>query len=77
MPQIVQLKGQLVGAIEGKILGECNLVLCRDWNMVELKEDKSSVCGKIILERERLSWGALKLVLDISEPVRSEKSLIP
>jgi hypothetical protein len=44
--------------------------------MVELKEDKSSVCGKIISERERLSWGALKLVLDISETVRSEKSLI-
>jgi len=44
--------------------------------MVELREDKSSVCGKIISERERLSWGALKLVLDIGEPVRSEKSLI-
>jgi hypothetical protein len=35
--------------------------------MVELREDKSSVCGKIISERERLSWGALKLVLDIGE----------
>jgi hypothetical protein len=60
-----------VGAIEGKNLGECSLVLCRDWNMVELREDMSSVCGKIIPERERVSWGTLKLVLDISEPVRS------
>ncbi len=44
-------------------------------NMVEDKEDKSSMCGKLIPNKERFSWDALKLALEIHEPTRSNKSL--
>ncbi len=48
----------------------------RDYtNMVEDKEDKSSMCGKLIPNKERLLWYALKLALEIHEPTRSNKSL--
>jgi hypothetical protein len=46
----------------------------RDYtNMVEDKEDKSSMCGKLIPNKERLLWYALKLALEIHEPTRSNK----
>jgi hypothetical protein len=32
-------------------------------NMVEDKEDKSSMCGKLISNKEKNSWDALKLAL--------------
>jgi hypothetical protein len=41
-------------------------------NMVENKEDKSSMCAKLILF---FSWDALKSALEIHEPTRSNKSL--
>ncbi len=44
-------------------------------NMVENKEDKSSMCGKLIPNKERFSWDALKLALEIHEPTRSNRSL--
>jgi hypothetical protein len=44
-------------------------------NMVEDKEDKSSMYGKLIPNKERLLWDALKLALEIHEPTRSSKSL--
>ncbi len=44
-------------------------------NMVEKKKDKSSMCGKLIPNKERVSWDALKLALEIHEPTRSSKSL--
>jgi hypothetical protein len=44
-------------------------------NMVEDKEDKSSMCGKLIPNKERFSWDALKLALEIHEPTRSNRSL--
>jgi hypothetical protein len=40
-------------------------------NMVEDKEDKSSMCGKLIPNKERFSWDAL----EIHEPIRSNRSL--
>jgi hypothetical protein len=43
-------------------------------NMVEDK-DKSSMCGKLIPNKERFSWDALKLALEIHEPTKSNKSL--
>ncbi len=43
-------------------------------NMVENK-DKSSMCGKLIPNKERFSWDALKLALEIHEPTRSSRSL--
>jgi len=42
-------------------------------NMVENK-DKSSMCGKLIPNKERFSWDALKLALEIHEPTRYNKS---
>jgi hypothetical protein len=44
-------------------------------NMVEDKEDKSLMCGKLIPNKERFLWDALKLALEIYEPTRSNKSL--
>jgi hypothetical protein len=44
-------------------------------NMVEDKEDKSSMCGKLIPNKERFSWDALKSALEIHEPTRSNRSL--
>jgi len=48
----------------------------RDYtNMVEDKEDKSSMCGKLIPNKERFLWDALKLAFEIHDPTRSNKSL--
>jgi hypothetical protein len=45
-------------------------------NMVEDKEDnKSSMCGKLIPNKEKFLWDALKLALKIHEPTRFNKSL--
>jgi hypothetical protein len=44
-------------------------------NIIEDKEDKSSMCGKLIPNKERFSWDSLKLALEIHEPTRSNKSL--
>ncbi len=44
-------------------------------NMVENKENKFSMYGKLIPNKEKLSWDALKLALEIHEPTRSSKSL--
>jgi hypothetical protein len=44
-------------------------------NMFENKEDKFSMYKKLIPNKERLSWDALKLALEIHEPTRSNKSL--
>jgi hypothetical protein len=43
--------------------------------MVEDKEDKSSMCGKLISNKEIFSWDALRLALEIHEPTRSNRSL--
>jgi hypothetical protein len=43
--------------------------------MVEHKEDKSLACGKIISNKKKLSWEALKLTLDVSEPTKSMENL--
>lgn len=48
---------------------------CGYWNMVKHKEDKSSTCGKIISNKFFLSWEALKLTLDVSEPTKSMENL--
>jgi hypothetical protein len=44
-------------------------------NMVEDKENKFSMYGKLIPNKEKLSWDALKLALEIHEPTRSSESL--
>ncbi len=44
-------------------------------NMVEDKEDKFSMCGKLIPNKKRFSWDALKLALEIHEPTRFNRSL--
>jgi hypothetical protein len=44
-------------------------------NMFEDREDKFSMYRKLIPNKERLSWDALKLALEIHEPTRSSKSL--
>jgi hypothetical protein len=44
-------------------------------NMVEHKENKSSMYGKLIPNKKKLLWDALKLALEIHEPTRSSKSL--
>jgi hypothetical protein len=43
--------------------------------MVEDKKDKFSMCGKLIPNKERFSWDALKLALEIHKPTRSNRSL--
>jgi len=43
--------------------------------MVEHKEDKLLACGKIISNKEWLSWKALKLALDVSQPIRSMENV--
>jgi hypothetical protein len=43
--------------------------------MVEHKEDKLLACGKIISNKDWLSWKALKLALDVSEPIRSMENV--
>jgi hypothetical protein len=44
-------------------------------NIIEDKEDKSSMCGKLIPNKERFSWDSLNLALEIHEPTRSNRSL--
>jgi len=50
-------------------------IVCGDLNMVEYKEDKSSMCGRLIPNKEILLWDALNLALEIHEPTRSNRSL--
>jgi hypothetical protein len=43
--------------------------------MAKHKKDKSSTSGKIISNKEILSWEVFKLTLDMSEPARSMENL--
>jgi hypothetical protein len=43
--------------------------------MVEGKKDKSSFCGKLISDKEKLSWEALKFALDLHKPPRIKSNL--
>jgi exonuclease III len=58
-----------------KIPRNYSWIVCGDFNMVEDKEDKSSMCEKLIPYKERLLWDALKLASEIHEPTGSNKSL--
>jgi exonuclease III len=64
-----------VGIVVGKIPRDYNWIVCGDFNMVEDKEDKFSMCGRLIQNKERLLWDALKLALEIHEPTRSNRNL--
>jgi hypothetical protein len=38
----------------------CKWILGRDMNMVELRQDKTSKCGRMITQGERLAFNVLK-----------------
>ncbi len=67
--------GNVWEAIEEKVSRDCFWFLCGDLNMVEGKEDKSSFCGKLISNKERFSWEALKYALDLHEPPRIKNNI--
>ncbi len=46
-----------------------------DFNMVEKVEDKTSKCGKMISNCEKMAWEGLKTLLQVEEPKRSTRSL--
>ncbi len=50
-------------------------LLSYDLDMVERKENKSSFCGKLISDKKRLSWEALKSSLDLHKPPRIKNNL--
>ncbi len=58
-----------------KIPRNCNWILCGDLNMVECHENKSSMCGKLTLEKDKLSLELLKNILEIQELIRIEGGL--
>jgi hypothetical protein len=51
-----------------KIPENYSWIVCGDFNTVE---DKSSIYGKLIPNKERLLWDALKLALEIHEPTKA------
>ncbi len=53
--------------IKEKIQKNCHQIFCKNLNIVECHMDKLSLCGKLILEKEKLSWEALKSTLYIQE----------
>jgi hypothetical protein len=61
--------------MEEKIPRNCNWIICKDLNMVECHENKSSMCGKLTLEKEKLFLELLKLFIGIQEPTRIERGL--
>jgi hypothetical protein len=58
-----------------KIPRNCNWILRGDLNMVECHENKSSMSGKLTLEKDKLSLELLKFFLGIQEPTRMEGDL--
>jgi len=58
-----------------KIPRNYSWIVCGEFNMVEDKEDKFSMCGRLIPNKEGLLWDALKLALEIHEPTRSNRNL--
>ncbi|KAH8936616.1 hypothetical protein BDL97_17G094500, partial [Sphagnum fallax] len=62
-------------AIKEKVSRDCFWLLCDDMDMVEGKENKSSFCGKLISDKKRFYWEALKSSLDLHEPSRIKKNL--
>jgi len=57
-------KANLWELLKGEISRCGEWILCGDLNMVEQKEDKLSQYEKIIIEKNLISWEALKVVLD-------------
>jgi hypothetical protein len=51
-------RGNVWEAIKEEVSRDCFWLLCDDLNMVERKEKKSSFYGKLISDKERLSWEA-------------------
>jgi len=43
--------------------------------MVERMEDKTSTCGHILLDKEKVAWKKLKDVLNIEKPTSSQHEL--
>jgi len=64
-----------MGVDVGKNPRNYSWIVCGDFNMVEDKVDKSSMCGRLIPNKERLLWDALKLALEIHESTRSNRNL--
>ncbi len=58
-------------AIKEEVSRDYLWLICGDMNMVEGKENKSSFCWKLISDKERLLWEALKFALDFHEPPRT------
>ena len=53
----------------------CKWILVGDFNMVEVRVDKSSHCSRIISKRERHLFNSLKEALGIHEPSRKDNGL--
>lgn len=53
----------------------CQWVIMGDFNMVEARADKSSLCGRMISGRERLLFNTLKTALQVAEPPREANGL--
>jgi hypothetical protein len=49
-------------------------IMVGDFNMVENQNDKPSTYGKMILERKKIVWEVLKMVLKIEELERLKNS---
>ncbi len=66
---------QLIGTNEREDPKKLQLDPLWDLNMVECHENKSSMCGKLTLEKDKLSLELLKFFLGIQEPTRIERGL--
>jgi hypothetical protein len=53
----------------------CRWILGGDFNMVETQANKSSICGRLIGNQEKLAWEGLKSDLNIADPFQRQRGL--
>jgi acyl-ACP thioesterase len=58
---------RLWDCLKERLLKDNRWIMVGDFNMVENQNDKPSTYGKMILERKRMVWEVLKMVLNIEE----------
>ena len=53
--------------LSARLPSDCRWIVSGDFNMVESAQDKSTLCGKLIPQRERLVWEAFKASFQLSD----------
>jgi hypothetical protein len=59
----IELWGELLASLPR----DCRWFLCGDWNTVERREDKSTSCGKIMLDAESMAFQQLTAALRVED----------